>query len=176
MVWAGSKPAGVERCVVSRTASGWLLEGSLVRRFRAGPAAVNYLVETDPGWATKGVHVEQVILGERRSLQIEVKESRWYVQGREDGRLRGCADVDLGASPATNTLPIRRTRPGVGSRVELTAAWVRFPALAVEPLRQSYERKGERLYVYRSASGFRSEIEVDAFGLVRRYGDYWQAL
>ena len=176
VVWASSRPPGVERCTISREASGWVLTGSLVRRFRAGPASISYGIETDLGWKTSAAHVEQFLRGERLTLELKARDSRWYLEGKEASELDGCTDIDLGASPVTNTLPIKRARPRIGSRLELTAAWVRFPRLTVEPLRQSYERVGEKLYVYRSASGFESEIEVDGFGLVRRYGDFWQAL
>lgn len=176
VIWASSRPPGVERCTITRAASGWVLAGSLVRRFGAGPAAISYVIETDRGWKTRRVHVEQTIRGKDASLDLEAKGPMWYVEGKRDGRLDGCTDVDLGASPATNTLPIRRAKPEVGARIDLTVAWVRFPGLSVEPLRQSYERTEDRLYVYRSASGFESEIEVDASGMVRAYGDYWQAV
>jgi len=176
VVWVSVKPPGVERCTVSRTASGWALEWNLVRKFNEGPAAISYRIETDAEWKTKEVQVEQVLRGGCSSARMEVKARKWYVRGKEDRRLAGFVDVDLGASPVTNILPIRRTKPRLGSKPELEVAWVRFPDLDVVPLHQSYERIGERLYIYRSASGFRSEIEVDDFGLVRRYGDYWQAL
>jgi hypothetical protein len=58
--------------------------------------------------------------------------------------------------------------------LDTTAAWVRFPTLRVQALRQSYERTAETRYIYRSP-GFKSEIEVDDFGLVKSYGDYWYA-
>ena len=170
-----SKPPGVERCAISRGVSGWVLEGDLVRRFREGPAVISCRVETDGRWKTGSAHAELVLRGESASVTVEMKGSKWYVDGSRDESLDGCADVDLGASPVTNTLPIRRLRPEVGSMVSITAAWVRFPGLSVVALHQSYERVGERRYVYRSATGFRSEIEVDGFGGVRRYGDYWQA-
>lgn len=175
VLWASANPPGVERCTVAKGSSGWVLKGDLVRRFKEGPAATSYTIEVDLAWRTKGAHVEQVLRGERRSVSLRTKGSKWYVHEKEDERLRGCLDIDLGASPVTNTLPIKRAKPKVGSTLELVVAWVRFPGLEVEPLRQSYERAGERRYVYRSATGFRSEIELDSFGLVRRYGDYWVA-
>ncbi len=175
VVWTSSDPPGVECCTVRRVESGWVLEGTVVRRAGKGPAVLTYAIETDLEWRTRNVAVEETLRG-KRSLEIEVRGSRWFVEGKEDRRFRGCLDVDLQASPVTNTLPIRRASPRVGSRVELTACWVRFPSLEVAPLRQSYERLGRRTYRYRSASGFTSEVEVDAFGLVRRYGEYWVAV
>ena len=139
-------------------------------------AIITYLIETDSRWKTKRVSVDQLLGGKRRSLNIEVKRSRWFVQGREKKLLEGAFDVDLEASPVTNTLPIRRTRMKVGSKVDLTVGWVRFPSLRVVPFKQGYERLSKSRFVYRSSTGFRAEIEVDGFGLVRRYGDYWRAV
>ncbi len=176
VVWASTKPPGVEYCTVKGGARGWLLGGSIVRRFEAGTVVITYLIETDSGWNTKRVSVEQLLNGRRTSLKIEVKRSRWFVQGREKKRLKGTFDVDLEASPVTNTLPIRRTRMKVGSKIDLVVAWVRFPSLKVAPFRHGYERLAKSRYVYRSSTGFRAEIEVDGFGLVRHYGDYWRAV
>jgi hypothetical protein len=56
----------------------------------------------------------------------------------------------------------------------MTAAWVRFPELALEPLPQEYGRLAERRYRYSSAGGrFVAELEVDEQGLVTTYGRIW---
>ena len=82
--------------------------------------------------------------------------------------LKGCTDVDLGCSPATNTLPIRRLRLAVGASHTIRAAWVRFPELVVEKAAQTYTRLDE--FTYRYASGtFEAELTVDDDGLVAGY-------
>lgn len=101
--------------------------------------------------------------------------SSWFANGRKAKRLDGRVDVDLQASPVTNTIPIRRLRLKVGAKATVDAAWVKFPSLDIEPLRQSYERKGRNLYEYRSGR-FRAEIKTDHFGIVKRYGGYWTAV
>ena len=67
-----------------------------------------------------------------------------------DGRIRpdldGCTDVDLGWSPITNVIPMRRLGVRVGDSVELLAAWVRFPELDVVANRQRYTRVTENRY------------------------------
>jgi hypothetical protein len=89
--------------------------------------------------------------------------------------LKGCIDVDFSLTPSTNTLPIRRLHLAVGESRELTAAWVRFPELTVEPLAQRYTRLAERRYRYESiVSGFTAELEVDDLGLVVTYEGIWQ--
>lgn len=175
-VWVSYKPQGVEHCTVIEGNSGWALEGTLVRHFREGSAMVHYKIETDPGWRTKSLSVEQILNGKRRFLDVEVKGQRWYKGGKELVALKGCTDIDLTASPITNTLPIRRSRLSVGASMELKVAWVSFPSLKITPLHQEYRRLGRNRYRYRGASGFTAVLEVDDFGLVKRYGHLWAAV
>jgi hypothetical protein len=87
----------------------------------------------------------------------------------------GCLDVDLAFTPATNILPLRRLELAVGESREVTAAWVRFPDLSVEPLAQRYTRLDERRVRYESRGGaFTAELEVDELGLVVRYPPLWE--
>lgn len=87
----------------------------------------------------------------------------------------GCLDVDLAFTPATNILPLRRLGLAVGDSREMTAAWVRFPDLSVEPLAQRYTRLDERRVRYESRGGaFTAELEVDELGLVVRYPPLWE--
>jgi hypothetical protein len=75
----------------------------------------------------------------------------------------------------TNTLPIRRLAPAIGESIDVTAAWVRFPELTLEPLPQRYTRLSERRYRYESNGGaFVAELEVDDAGLVITYEGGWE--
>ena len=66
-----------------------------------------------------------------RTLALERSaKGAWTVDGAATRELRGCTDVDLGCSPSTNTLPIRRLRLGIGASQTIQAAWIRFPEAA----------------------------------------------
>jgi hypothetical protein len=100
----------------------------------------------------------------------------WTVGGTPATALAGCVDIDLGFSPATNLLPIRRLVLAVGASAPVRAAWVRFPELTTEVLEQTYTRLGPDRYLYESAGGaFRRELVVDARGFVLDYPDLWRA-
>jgi hypothetical protein len=86
------------------------------------------------------------------------------------GALDGAVDVDLGVTPSTNTLPIRRLGLEIGEHADLVVAWVRFPDLAVERSDQRYTRLAENTYRYASGS-FSRDIEADDLGLVTSYPD-----
>jgi hypothetical protein len=117
------------------------------------------------------IGARRVHLGIERSVVGE-----WSIEGLEIGALRGCDDVDLGFSPVTNLLPIRRLGLSIGAHARVRAAWVRFPELTVEPLEQTYARVASDRYHYESAGGvFRGELAVDAFGCVVDYPGLWRA-
>ena len=79
-------------------------------------------------------------------------------------------------TPAPNSLPIRRLNLRVGSSKSITAAWVKFPELTIQPLPQRYTRLAKDTYRYESNPGFSAEIVVDDLGLVSSYPGPWERL
>jgi uncharacterized protein len=156
----------------------------------AVPVLVQYVVVLGSDWSTRAVEIvmRSGDAIEPRELRLTVApDQRWQIERGSSLNtsmpqddlmaLRGLIDVDLGFSPVTNTLPIRRLDPAVGEAVAVTAAWVRFPELTIEPLPQRYIRLAERRYRYESAGGaFVAEIEVDDLGLVTMYEGGWRRI
>lgn len=86
-------------------------------------------------------------------------------------RLADAVDVDLGAAPLFNTLPVRRlglldAAPDTAHR--LTLAWVLVPSLEVLASEQIYTVLGPQLVRYASGT-FTAELELDGGGYVIRY-------
>jgi hypothetical protein len=90
--------------------------------------------------------------------------------------MRGCHNVHLAITPATNTLPIRRLQLQVGHSESANAAWVKVPQLTVQPLPQRYARLTKNGYRYESSNGFSAEILVDDLGLIIRYSGGWEQI
>ncbi len=175
-LWRRSRGAGLERFELCRSGDGWLLRGTIVVMGDDGPAEAFHQVVCDGDWRTVRAEVSlRGATGERR-LSISVDGGLWHANGREEESLRGCVDLDLGWSPSTNTLPIRRLElPVGGSSGPLRMAWIGFPELRVEPLPQEYLRVSERVYRYTSRAGaFSADLEVDDQGLVVDYQGVWQ--
>ena len=79
--------------------------------------------------------------------------------------------MDLGGSPLTNTLPIRRLGlrdADAGTAHRITVAWVLVPSLVVLPAVQSYTLVDPERVRYAS-EGFTAELEIDPEGYVLRY-------
>jgi len=163
---------------VWHTAEGWLLKGTVIGALKdTQPILARYEICCDENWLTHRVQVERTIGDEVKSLSLTI-ESRgvWRSSGQELHDVRGCNDVDLAVTPATNTLPIRRLNIQVGSSEAVIAAWVKFPDLTVQPLRQRYTRLTKNSYRYESDTGFSAEIVVDDLGLVTSYPGGWERI
>lgn len=174
LLWFPVGAPGAEYCVVSRSHAGWRVRGSVIALTNDRPLRVDYQLACTVDWRTQRVRIETVSGDARGSLQLTVRDGRWLTPAGERADLQGCVDVDLGVTPMTNTLPIRRLNLAIGASAQVTAAWVRFPSLEVRPLGQTYTRLSERIYRYESDTGFRSEIEVDEDGFVVTYPGGWQ--
>lgn len=145
---------------------GLSLVGTVIGAENGVPHRVEYRVMADGAGLTTAVHVRDLRGFEQRSLALERDaKGSWSVNGAAAPGLRGCTDVDLGCTPATKTLPIRRLRLGIGSSKVVQAALVRFPELVVERTAQTYTRLDESTYRHESGA-FAGEIVVDDDGLV----------
>jgi uncharacterized protein len=155
----------------------WELSGTAVFAHERRPCKLDYFVACDSGWRTTSAQVAGVIGDREIDLSVSVDaEQRWYLNGKDCPEVAGCIDIDLGFSPSTNLLPIRRLALGVGEKAEVTAAWLPFPSLVFEILPQMYRREGENTYRYESAGGnFACVLEVNAAAFVTSYPGLWQA-
>jgi hypothetical protein len=169
---------GAEHCNLKRRPQGWQLEGTALALFDEQLGRVIYEVQVDTAWQTYQVEINMQLDGVERNLQLNSnKQGQWRLGDQEIASLNDCMDIDLGVTPSTNTLPIRRLALPVGGSEAVTAAWVRFPELTVEPLPQRYTRLSATRYRYESSGGaFVAELEVDELGMVIDYPKGWQRI
>jgi uncharacterized protein len=158
-----------EHCTVTVRDGGLSLVGTVLGAEEGVPVRIEYRVLADAAGATTAVHVrEQRGFGTRVCTMTRDAKGAWTVDGAPRKALKGCIDVDLGCSPSTNTLPVRRLRLAVGASKTIQAAWLRFPELVIEKTPQTYTRLDE--FTYRYASGtFEAELVVDEEGVVAQY-------
>jgi hypothetical protein len=156
------------------------------------PYRLDYRLDaTGAGFATRALRVEAAGEGWGRRLRLERSDDReWTIEvggegevdlpapGGDEASLAGALDCDLGLSPLTNSMPIRRHRLDEGpGEANFTMAWVSVPDLAVVPSGQRYThlRRDDNGAVVRFADtdgrfdGFTAELELDPDGFVRFY-------
>lgn len=155
----------------------WILRGKVSGATKEqSPFEAFYDIRCDQRWVTKSVQCKTNLNGQQTAKVLLSNYGRWLSDGKELENVRGAIDVDLAFSPITNILPIRRLGLAVGDSASVTAAWVCFPELTVEPLEQKYSRISESKYLYESKTGFRGEIDVDEHGLPITYQGGWERI
>ncbi|MFW8636517.1 putative glycolipid-binding domain-containing protein [Cribrihabitans pelagius] len=179
--WCDWQRQGLEHCVLTETADGLRLEGVAAG---SDPVAfgAHYRVGTDAQFHTREVRLS---FAGGHSLHLASDgRGQWrdVARGTALPALEGCLDIDIGITPATNTLPIRRLGLAEGASAEILAAFVPPPEtggaeIALRMARQRYTRLGEDRYRYEGLeSGFTADIEVDAAGLVLDYPGVFRRL
>ncbi len=167
--WTDWDGKGLEHLAIADDGT-WITARSLVIGERNGCRfGLSYTLILDPLWRVREVRAEMVDGARLHLLSDGLGEWR-------DGhcaalpRLTGCIDVDIAATPFTNTLPIRRLELGVGESRTIKVAYVSLPDLGVGAVEQRYTRLTDNRYLYEGLStGFVAELEVDGDGIV---GDY----
>ncbi|KMN81280.1 hypothetical protein VK98_14250 [Chromobacterium sp. LK11] len=176
IVWQRLDASGHDFAALEQGADGPRLSGCAVFVEDGLNCLLRYQVDCAPDWSTRRVEVNGYRGGDAVDLLLEADaEGRWRLNGAEQPQVRGCVDIDLAFTPATNLLPIRRGRPDIGAALELSAAWLQFPALTLAPLPQRYTRLSEFGYRYESRQGaFQAELSVGPDGLPRDYQGLWR--
>jgi uncharacterized protein len=137
--------------------------------------AVEYAIDLDAAWATRGARIRgRSAAGFRSTVLAADGAGRWLVDGERAPHLDGCLDVDLESSAMTNALPVRRMSLPMAARASAPAAYVRAVGLAVERLEQTYARTADEAshqrYDYTApAFDFACRLVYDESGLVLEY-------
>jgi uncharacterized protein len=179
-VWARIDTSGLEYLRLLEDGAGLQAHGTLVAVQDGRPFSLTYLLRWDLRWHVRSLRAECRAGDRLATLDLESDgEGRWRKGGQPLGLILGCIDVDIAATPFTNTLPIRRLRLGEGDTAEISAAYVEVPELAVKPVRQRYTAlaplAGNDVYRYESIdSGFWADLSVDRDGLVIDYPPIWR--
>jgi uncharacterized protein len=165
--WTSELLHSKEDFTLSSTDFGHRLAGT-VRIIRdETPVEIAYRVDCAPDWTTMGATVEIPAID--IDLRLQVDSASWTVDSEPRTDLDGCVDVDLGFTPATNTLPIRRLDTAADISQTIKVAWLRWPELVFLPSDQTYTRQRGHLWTYASGE-FSAELEVDEHGVVVNYG------
>lgn len=169
LVWRREDAPTLETCVV--TFDRHEAEGVVAGMIGTEPVALRWRVGWDEAWRTRRAQVERLDRRGVETILLADAAGVWHDStGAHLPALDGCLDVDIGATPFTNTLAIRRLGLPVGGSAGLRVAYVAVPALTVAPAAQRYTRLAEHRYRYEGLfRNFTGELLVDAEGLVRVY-------
>lgn len=175
VMWAPWEGPGLEHLRLATSERGIVADGLVIGLEAGRPFRIGYEIRCDSQWRVREVRAATPDSGRPVLELLADGEGHWKKwDGEPVPELDGCIDVDISATPFTNTLPIRRLGLKPGESEELAVAYVRVPELLVEAERQRYgcleARADGGLYQFEALpSGFTAELPVDADGLVLDY-------
>jgi hypothetical protein len=155
-------------------------DGLLIAIGGNAPFRSRYIIRCDNTWCVRTVTLE-LLDNQSNTLHLEADgQGHWNTaNGDPLPALDGCIDVDITATPFTNTLPIRRLGLTPGASAEIAVAYIVLPELQLRPARQRYtclstDTHGG-MYRYEGLeSGFTAELHVDSDGLILNYSTLWK--
>jgi len=173
--WIGP---GLEHLHIKQTDEHITADGLILGLNEQEPFRVRYEIHCDSQWRLRTVHLS-LLSGSRQTLNLSTDGSgSWTTEaGNVIPSLSGCLDVDISATPFTNTLPIRRLALKPGMPATLSMVYIEIPLMQVTATEQRYTcleiTPGGGRYRYKSLengiSVFTAELPVDSDGLVIDY-------
>jgi hypothetical protein len=180
IIWHRLDVPGHDSALVVMSADGSDISG-MAAFLEGAPTALMYTVHSDRGWRTTRANVRG--WRGREAIDLELRRDRasnWTLNGTACPAVRGCVELDLSFTPATNLLALRRLDLAPGQSAEVRSAWLEWPEVRLTPLVQRYTRRGSTEYDYESdlpgGEPFRCTLRVDPDGWILDYGGLWKAV
>jgi hypothetical protein len=176
--WQDWDRKGIEHLVLREGSREVIAESVVVGSADDSVFALRYRIRCDKSWRVRSAEI--ALIGSDHKIEIAGDgKGNWSdASGKSLRRLAGAIDIDLSATPFTNTLPIRRLKLRARQSAEIVAIYILVPALTIttDPQRYTCLTAGKR-YRYESIdSDFARDIEVDRRGLVVTYPGLFRRL
>ncbi len=175
LIWSRLDTLGMEHLHLKENQHGSTANGLVLLVEEDVPYRIRYTVHCDASWHVREVQVE---LLDSHTPKIHLHadgKGYWRTDANEHlPSLDGCIDVDISATPFTNTVAIQRLQLAVGEVAELTVAYINVPTMQLTAVTQRYtcidsdEENGRYQYAG-YPSGYQTELTVDRDKLVIAY-------
>jgi len=175
--WESEEGEGIEHLAFD-VSGGVIRAESVVVGQRYGKAyGLHYTIRCDEQWRVTYAAF-RVMGGASLAIHGDGRGHWRNSDGRILDAIEGCIDLDLAASPFTNTLPIRRLGLKRGERRPIQVAYVAAPELLPVRVEQAYVCiEPDREYRYEGVfRNFTANLRVDEDGLVIDYPTLFRRL
>jgi len=174
--WANAAGDGLEHLALAIGADGALAEGVVIGVRNGVSYGLEYQIRCAADWSVRSFDVR---LAGGGALRLTADGSGgWWETGAPRADLAGCVDLDLAATPFTNTLAIRRLDLAPQQRRVIRAVYVAVPSLQATVAAQAYICLEPRLrYRYENLdTSFHAELPMDVNDVVTDYPGLFRRL
>jgi uncharacterized protein len=175
IIWSNQADTGLEHFYLRRSDHEITADGIVIGVEENAAFRIRYQISCDLQWQVREVVVRSLDENEQTIRFVSDGFGHWTNEaGSPMSELDGCLDVDITATPFTNTLPIRRLSLTPGQSVGIKVVYFTIPEMQVRVDPQRYtcleaDGAGGKYKFESLDSGFTAVITVDADGLVEDY-------
>jgi hypothetical protein len=173
VLWRSEDGKGAEYLFLMRSESGFVADSIVFATRDVAPSRARYRAELDLDWNIRGIALTVSNAGEAdRTLALQSDGAgRWRnAAGTALPEFDGCLDIDISATPFTNTLPIRRLGLRPGQVEPIRVLFIHVPSLQIEPWEQRYTGlAADRVRFESVDDDFQRDLAIDDDGLVVDY-------
>jgi uncharacterized protein len=173
VIWKPVEYQGMEYLSLREVEDGFGIDSVVIAAQPEGSFRLDYRIQCDLGFAVRDV---QLTLSNSQTLHLSSDgHGNWFDGNRQLlPDLKGCIDIDILATPFTNTLPIKRLAWAVGQTETFHMVYFTIPEMTIHADEQRYtcvERtpEGGIFRFDQVTTGFSALLPVDADGLVLDY-------
>jgi hypothetical protein len=175
IIWSNQADIGLEHFTLRHSDDEITADGIVIGVEEDLAFRIHYQITCDLRWQVRKVVVKSLEENEHTISFVSDGSGNWTNESANSiSELKGCFDVDITATPFTNTLPIRRLNLSSGESAEIKVVYFTIPEMkvSVDPQRYTCLEAGSDggKYKFESLDGdFTAVITVDADGLVEDY-------
>src|SRR5215211_399721 len=158
IIWSNQAAIGLEHFYLRDGDDEIIADGNVIGVEENAAFRIRYTIRCDLKWQVRNVVVTSLDENEQTIHFVSDGFGNWTNEsGNPVPELQGCVDVDITATPFTNTLPIRRLGLILGASAEIKVVYFTIPEMqvSVEPQRYTcLEASGARgKYKFESLDG-----------------------
>jgi uncharacterized protein len=175
--WASEEGEGIEHLAFDASRGAIRVESVVVGQRYGKAYGLCYTVHCDAHWRV--TYAAFRVMGGGALAMHGDGEGHWRDgEGRALKQIEGCIDIDIAATPFTNSLPIRRLELARGERRPIRVAYIAAPELEPTRVEQAYTCiEPGREYRYEGLfRKFAANLPVDEDGLVIDYPTLFRRL
>ncbi len=177
--WRPENGIGLENCNIAEVANGITVDSTVIGSRNSENFRLHYRIVCNRQFHVNEVRMELLGNSENRSLHLISDGSGNWTDGNKFPlpQISGCFEVDISATPFTNTIPILRLQLAPGSIKELQVAYIEVPSLMITKVDQRYTCINERRYKYEGLfRNFEAELPLDENYLVIDYPETFRRI
>lgn len=180
VMWKTLNQTGLEHLFLLKNGECVIANSVILTVVEGKPVRISYNIYCNLEWEVSKVDI-QIFDSKYKNIILQSDDSgNWTThKGKTIEILKGCIDIDISATPFTNTIPIKRLSLKSGESREIKVVYIDTYNFNLRPVSQRYTCLESNLnggkYRYENlGSGFMAEFFVDKDGLVIDYPDLFE--